>query len=94
MPAEFSLSRNFPNPFNPSTEAGYELPEASPVLIRVFSMLGRETSVLVDQTKQAGRYTVQWDGTDGHGNFVPSGIYFMHMQAGGYTMVRKMTYLR
>jgi hypothetical protein len=94
MPTEFSLSRNFPNPFNPATEAGYELPEASPVLIRVFSMLGREIAVLVDQTKQAGRYTVSWDGTDGHGILVPSGIYFLHMQAGGYTMVRKMTYLR
>ena len=94
MPAEFSLSQNFPNPFNPVTEAGYELPEASPVLIRVFSMLGMEIAVLVDQTKQAGRYTVSWDGTDGRGNRVPSGIYFLQMQAGGYTIVRKMTYLR
>jgi hypothetical protein len=94
LPAEFSLSQNFPNPFNPVTEAGYELPEASPVLIRVFSMLGREIKILVDQPKQAGRYTVPWDGTDSRGALVPSGIYFLHMQAGGYSMVRKMTYLR
>jgi hypothetical protein len=94
MPAEFSLSRNFPNPFNPVTEAGYELPEASPVRIRVFSMLGAEVAVLVDQLKQAGRYTVRWDGTDGRGILVPSGVYFLQMQAGSFISVRKMTYLR
>jgi hypothetical protein len=94
MPTEFSLSQNFPNPFNPVTEAGYELPEASPVLIRVYSILGKEITILVNQTKQAGRYKVPWDGTDGHGALVPSGIYFLQMEAGGYTIVRKMTYLR
>jgi hypothetical protein len=94
VPAEFSLSMNFPNPFNPVTEADYELPEASPVLIRVFSMLGAEVAILVDQRKQAGRYTVRWDGTDGHGILVPSGIYFMYLQAGSFISVRKMTYIR
>jgi hypothetical protein len=94
VPAEFNLSRNYPNPFNPVTEAGFELPESSPVLIRVFSMLGKEIAILMDQRKQAGRYTVQWDGTDSHGILVPSGIYFLQMQAGSFTSVRKMTCIR
>ncbi len=94
IPHEFALTQNFPNPFNPVTEASYDLPEASNVLIRVFSMLGKEVKTLVDQTKQAGRYSVHWDGTDDKGLLAPSGIYFLQMQAGSFSYVRKMTFIR
>jgi len=94
IPHEFALTQNFPNPFNPVTVAGYDLPEDSRVLIRVFSMLGKEVKILVDQQKQAGKHPVSWDGTDNQGVLVPSGIYFLQMQAGSFSCVRKMTYIR
>jgi hypothetical protein len=94
IPHEFALTQNYPNPFNPVTEAGFDLPEASNVLIRVFSMLGKEVKTLVDQPKQAGRYSVSWDGTDNNGILAPSGIYFLQMQASSFSYVRKMTFIR
>jgi hypothetical protein len=93
-PDAFALSQNYPNPFNPLTAAGYELPEDSKVVIRIFTMLGKEVKILVDRREQAGKYSVSWDGTDGQGLLVPSGIYFMQMQAGTFSFVRKMTFIR
>jgi hypothetical protein len=94
VPDRFALSQNYPNPFNPATAAGYELPEDSKVLIRIYTMLGKQVKTLVEKPEQAGRYSVSWDGTDSQGLLVPSGIYFMQMQAGNFSSVRKMTLIR
>jgi hypothetical protein len=94
VPDKFALSQNYPNPFNPETKVDYDLPDDSRVMIRVFTMLGKKVKTLVDQSKQAGEYSVSWDGTDSQGLLVPSGIYFMKMQAGNYSFVRKMTFIR
>ena len=94
IPDQFALSQNYPNPFNPATVAGYDLPEDSKVVIRVFTMLGKQVKILVDRTEQAGKYSVSWNGADSRGLLVPSGIYFMQMQAGNFSFVRKMTFIR
>ncbi len=61
MPQEFTLGRNFPNPFNPSTKIGYEIPAESFVTLTVFDVLGREAAVLVRGAVAAGRHTVMFD---------------------------------
>ncbi|MGA9115643.1 MAG: immunoglobulin domain-containing protein, partial [Bacteroidota bacterium] len=88
-PEAFSLKQNFPNPFNPSTEIRYEIPEAAHVTLRVYDMLGREVAALVDAPQQPGRYSVSLEA--GH---LASGVYLCRMQAGTFTSVRRLMLLR
>ncbi len=71
LPEHYLLSQNYPNPFNPTTTIKYELPKAAYVRLVVYDILGREVKVLVDEQKEAGSYTVRFDGSD-----LPSGVYF------------------
>ncbi|MGB9773860.1 MAG: carbohydrate-binding module family 20 domain-containing protein [Bacteroidota bacterium] len=74
IPSEYALDGNYPNPFNPATTISYALPEPCHVTIQVFDVLGRIVATLVNEEKQAGRYSVLWDARD-----KPSGIYFVRM---------------
>jgi hypothetical protein len=94
IPTEFSLSQNYPNPFNPMTTFEYQLPKATHVTIRIFDLLGKEVAVLVNKRMEPDCYSIQWDGTNGQGNPVSSGIYFVQMQAGDFSMVRKLSVMR
>ena len=85
FPAEFGLSQNVPNPFNPSTEIRYQLPEASEVRLTVCNAAGQGVQVLVDAHKEAGTYTATWDAR-GFG----SGIYLVRLEAGTFIRTRKM----
>ena len=89
LPDAFALGQNYPNPFNPSTAIEYALPEAAHVLIEVFDATGRSAGVLVDGVRPAGRHSARFDAGS-----LPSGLYVYRMQAGGQTMVRKMTLVR
>ncbi len=90
----FSLAQNYPNPFNPSTTIEYELPEHSTVTLNIYDIQGRNIQTLVSESKPAGHYEVQWNGTDEPGKQVAAGIYFARLQAGQYSSVVKMVYLR
>jgi hypothetical protein len=94
LPEQFSVSRNYPNPFNPETTVHYELPEDASVSVRVFDLMGREVKTLTDGHVSAGRYDAKWDGTNQFGNAVSSGMYFIRVQAGEFSAVRKMTLMR
>ncbi len=71
VPNGFSLSQNYPNPFNPVTIINYELPITNYVKLTVYDILGKEITVLVNEKQIAGKYSVEWDGTN-----YPSGVYF------------------
>ena len=95
LPNETALLPNFPNPFNPETWIPYRLAGASDVKITVYNTNG----VLVRQWdlghKEAGFYTdkndaVYWDGRNGGGQLVASGVYFYSLTAGDFTTTRKM----
>jgi phosphatidylserine/phosphatidylglycerophosphate/cardiolipin synthase-like enzyme len=85
LPKSFGLSQNYPNPFNPSTEIGYQLSAVSHVTLKVFDVLGREITTLVNQRQNAGYYSVTFDA----GRF-SSGVYFYVLNAGGKLFVKKM----
>ena len=87
LPTEFSLSQNFPNPFNPTTEILYELPAVSPVVLEVYNELGQKVEVLVDGVVEAGYHSVVWDAKD-----KASGVYFVRIEVGEseFIEVRKM----
>ncbi|HEU4725809.1 MAG TPA: S8 family serine peptidase, partial [Candidatus Eisenbacteria bacterium] len=73
--ARLSLDQNRPNPFNPVTSIGFEVPRAGRAVMRVFSIQGALVRTLVDQNLPAGRYRASWDGRDEAGRPVGSGIY-------------------
>jgi hypothetical protein len=89
IPKEFNLGQNYPNPFNPVTSINYQVPEASLVSIKVYDLIGREVTVLVNEVKQPGIYQVSF-GTEN----LASGVYFYKMTAGDFSSVRKMNLLK
>lgn len=93
VPTTYSLSQNYPNPFNPVTKINYDLPKDGKVKLVIFDILGREIKSLVNnEFKTAGRYTVEFNGTQ-----FASGIYFYRIQVEdgkGYTAVKKMVLVK
>ncbi len=90
-PEVYALADNYPNPFNPETTLKYQLPEAADVILEIYNMLGQVVRTLVNEHRNAGRYTVQWDATNDKGDALSSGIYFYRMQAGSeFQGVKKM----
>jgi len=76
LPTQFSLQQNYPNPFNPATVISYQLPLNSYVTLKVYDLLGREVATLVDERKDAGSYSVQWNASG-----FATGIYLVRIQA-------------
>lgn len=100
-PREFSLGRNYPNPFNGATVIPFELAEPSPVTVTVFDILGRVTAVLIDGRMPAGRHAARWEPGrmegDGRGAFrgeVPGGVYYYVLTAGTFRSSGKLVYLK
>ena len=89
MPDKFVLSQNYPNPFNPTTTIKYQTPTKGLVILKVYDILGKEISTLVNEVKNAGSYTVEFNG----GN-LPSGTYFYRLEAGDNLDVKKMILLK
>jgi photosystem II stability/assembly factor-like uncharacterized protein len=89
LPSGIRLAQNYPNPFNPSTTIRYELPHAGHVTLKVYNTLGQEVATLVNETKPAGSYTVQFDAGG-----LASGVYFYRLQAGDFVQAKKLVVLR
>ncbi|MFQ5630988.1 MAG: T9SS type A sorting domain-containing protein, partial [bacterium] len=89
-PAEFVLLPNYPNPFNPSTNIRFVLPNTAHVSIKIYDTLGRHLRTLVDEPLSAGVHSRMWDGRDKTNSALASGVYFVHMQAGVFSDVRKV----
>jgi len=97
LPKAFALSQNSPNPFNPSTTISYEIPESSvavEVVVAVYNIRGQKVVTLVDEPKETGQYSVNWNGLDEIGRRVSSGVYFYRMNAGDFTAIRKMVVVK
>lgn len=85
----FNLSECYPNPFNPTTTVEYQVPKTSKVKISVFNLVGEEITVLVNEEKPQGKYTIEFNGTN-----LPSGVYFYRMQAENFTSTKKFVLLK
>ena len=90
IPERFDLFSNYPNPFNPATTIRYHLPVAVKTIITVYDMMGKQICTLVDEFKQTGRYTVQWDGRSDDGVRVSTGNYIVTIQAGDFSKSLKI----
>ena len=89
VPEEFLLEQNYPNPFNPSTTITYQVTKNSSVVLKVYDALGRETTTLVDEAKDAGRYQVHCS-LEGFS----AGMYIYRLTAEGRTLSRRMLLVR
>ena len=94
VPSRFELSQNFPNPFNPSTTIKYYTPKNSFVTLKVYDMLGREITTLVNEQIASGYHEVNWNGLDSKGESVSSGVYIYRLTAGNFTQTKKMNLLK
>lgn len=92
MPNSYKLSDAYPNPFNPSTRIRYAIPKAGNVQIKVFDILGREITTLVDEFESAGSYEVEFNSSS-FGE-LSSGIYFYRMKSGSYSETKKLMLLK
>ena len=97
LPKAFALSQNSPNPFNPSTTISYSIPDDTQELavkLNVYNIRGQLVRTLVDDSQGPGTYNLNWDGTDGQGKQVSSGVYFYRLVAGDFVSTRKMVVLK
>ena len=88
------LAQNQPNPFNPTTTIGYTVPSRSRVTLHIYDVAGRLVTRLVDEERNAGRYSAVWNGRSTNGDLVGSGVYFYRLTAGNDTLTRKMVLLK
>lgn len=85
IPAEFELSQNFPNPFNPVTVINYSIPKPGNVKLTVFDMLGRKVSEPLNEYKTPGSYELSFNGEK-----LSTGVYYYRFESGDFTETRKM----
>jgi beta-glucanase (GH16 family) len=94
-PAVAALHPCYPNPFNPATTIRYDVQEDVPVTLAIYDVAGKRIRTLVDeQSSDAGRYELTWDGRDQRGQVVASGVYFYRLDAGGFSETRRMVLLK
>ena len=85
----FSLSDAYPNPFNPTTTMELYMPIAGDMKVEVYNLLGQSVKTLASGYKEVGNYNLSWDASEAAG-----GLYFVKVQAGGFTQIRKLVLLK
>ncbi|MCX8009809.1 MAG: T9SS type A sorting domain-containing protein, partial [Ignavibacteria bacterium] len=93
-PFTYILDQNFPNPFNPSTQIRFAIPQDDHVTLKIYDVLGREVRTLVDADLRTGYHSFEWDGRNNFGSQVSSGIYIYQMRAGKFVKSLKMMMLK
>ena len=93
VPTSYQLYQNYPNPFNPTTKIRFGLPEESQVMLKIYDVLGREVTTLINSTQGAGYYNYTWNASN-----ISSGIYFYVLTAKSlnqnYREIKKMLLLK
>jgi len=89
MPMGFTLKQPFPNPFNPTTTVEFSIPQSGVISLDVYDVLGRQVDSILNKYRNVGHHKVQWNASN-----VPSGIYFIKMQSGDYSQVKKVMLLK
>lgn len=85
LPKEFLLYDNYPNPFNPVTKIQFDMPVDSKVELKIYDITGKEVRSLINEYRQAGHYTVSFDGTD-----LSSGVFIYRLRSGEFVKSKKM----
>lgn len=91
---DFVLSPAYPNPASDKSTVEYQLPRSVDVSLKVYDVMGREVSVLAEGRRDAGTYSVVWDGTDKTGKRVANGTYFYRLETDGLIQTRSQVIAR
>jgi hypothetical protein len=94
LPKKFALAEPLPNPFNPTVTLCYDVPASARISISIYDISGHLVRKLVDGMRYPGSHQAVWDGRNGLGLSVASGLYLCRMQAGGFVKDRKMLMLK
>ncbi len=94
LPRDFALFPNYPNPFNSTTSLRYDLEHQSDINIAIYDLTGREVWAVNLENQAPGRYLLQWQGRDGRGFELHSGVYLLLLQRGSERHARKITLLK
>jgi len=94
IPTTFNIEQNYPNPFNPTTVINYDIPQNAVVTLSIYNMLGQKVKSLVSEQKNAGTYSVQWNGDNEFGQKVASGAYIYKINAGNFVKSMKMLLMK
>ena len=89
VPNSIELRPNYPNPFNPSTNINFYLPEERSVRVGVYNIVGQQVALLLDDVAQQGEHSLVWDASD-----KPSGIYIVQLETGSRIFTRKITLIK
>lgn len=91
IPKSFSLSQNFPNPFNPVTKITFDIPAKSvgQTFLSVYDIIGREVAILINEKLGPGTYEAEWDASK-----YPSGVYFYKLNAGDFSETKRMVLIK
>jgi hypothetical protein len=85
----YDLAQNYPNPFNPSTIIKYQIPEDGVVTLKIYDILGKEVTTLVNEQKSVGKYELNFNASN-----LASGVYIYRIQVNDFTSSRKMMLLK
>jgi hypothetical protein len=88
------LAQNYPNPFNPSTTIAFSIKERGYVELKVYDVGGHLVRELANELRSEGTHAVSWDGRDGNGSPVASGVYFYRLTSPGFSQTKKMVLLK
>ncbi len=91
--SDYNLAQNYPNPFNPSTTIKYSIPHKENVNLSVFNLIGQKVCTLVNEEKEAGSYSVEFNPVLYKNDFA-SGIYFYSISAGNFYDTKKFVYIK
>jgi hypothetical protein len=89
LPSDFVLYDNYPNPFNPETHIAFSIPTENRVRLSIWNALGEKVTTLMDEVRPAGKYTAIFDASE-----FSSGVFFYKLEAGSYTLTKKMLFLK
>lgn len=93
-PIALSFIHNYPNPFSSKTTIFYQLLSDCCVSLKVYNIAGERVRTLVSKNQEPGHYAVNWDGRDSSDKQVTSGVYFIKIQVGSYTITKKIIFLK
>ncbi len=93
-PADFKISENYPNPFNPSTKIDVDLSKPANVSIKIYDLNGKEIYNMINSKLSAGNHTFEWNAITNSGTSVNSSVYFMKINVGGLVETRKMILIK
>jgi len=94
VPLKFTVSKNYPNPFNPTTKIDYALPTESDVVLSIYNIKGQLVKRIKHENQPAGYHQIVWQGRNDNNRRVASGVYFYRLKAGKHQKIKKMLLLK